>query len=454
TFPLPSRTYTNVTSDMPNQNYTPGFNPSSGCAEVAVTIANNNLTTFALPPGRSMREGYAGVNNGPARINSTNIVNILAALRVIWKEPGSRFSYSEMIGLPDEQLSSEYWFPWYNNAATNSMDQGLRIANVNTVADNTVEVWVGATTKLDTITLGAGESVRVNYNVDNGPLRVFCTTCSNTLYDQVITTLRVIWKEPGFRASYSEMLGLPSGQLSDEYWFPWYNNAVPTSMDQGFRIANISASEANTLEVRLGNTLLDTINLGARESIRVGYNVDNGPIRIVCTTCSSAVDDKILAALRVIWKEPGFRSSYSEMMGLPKEQLSNEYWFPWYNNAATNSMDQGFRIANVDLNASNNVEVWVGSTKLQTISLAAGGSTRVGYNVDNGPVHIVCTTCGTDNDKIIAALRVIWTESGFRSSYSEMMGLPAEQLSQQYWFPWYNNADTNSMDQGFRIAVP
>jgi hypothetical protein len=32
------------------------------------------------------------------------------------------------------------------------------------------------------------------------------------------------------------------------------------------------------------------------------------------------------------------------MMGLPKELLSTEYWFPWYNNA-TPSMDQGFRIA-------------------------------------------------------------------------------------------------------------
>ena len=454
TFLLPSRTYTNVNTDIPNQNYTPGFNPSSGCAEVAVTIASNSMAIFALPPGTSLREGYAGVNNGPAKINSTNFVDVLTALRVIWNEPGSRFSYSEMMGLPSEHLSQEYWFPWYNNAVTNSMDQGLRIANVNTVSDNTVEVWVGDS-KLDTITLAPGASVRVNYNVDNGPLRVSCTTCSTALYDQIITTLRVIWTEPGFRSSYSEMFGLPREQLSNEYWFPWYNNADRNSMDQGFRIANISPSEENTVEVRMGNTVLDTIILNAGGSIRVGYNVNNGPIQIVCTTCSNTGSDKIIAALRVIWTEPGFRSSYSEMMGLPKEQLSNEYWFPWYNNAVSNSMDQGFRIANVDLNADNTVEVWVGSTKLQTISLTAGGSTRVGYNVDNGPVRIICTTCSnTGNDKIIAALRVIWTEPGFRSSYSEMMGLPKEQLSEEYWFPWYNNADINSMDQGFRIAVP
>ena len=48
----------------------------------------------------------------------------------------------------------------------------------------------------------------------------------------------MIWKEPGFRTSYSEMMGLPDESLSDTYFFPWYNNALPSStMDQGFRIS-------------------------------------------------------------------------------------------------------------------------------------------------------------------------------------------------------------------------
>jgi hypothetical protein len=117
----------------------------------------------------------------------------------------------------------------------------------------------------------------------------------------------------------------------------------------------------------------------------------------------------------------------------------------------------GYRsgIASIDLGSGNTVEVRVGTTKLDTISLGAGGSTRVGYNVDNRPVRILCTTCSNSgSDKIITALRVIWEEPGFRSSYSEMMGLPAQALSTEYWFPWYNFAVPNSMDQGFRIAVP
>jgi hypothetical protein len=155
--------------------------------------------------------------------------------------------------------------------------------------------------------------------------------------------------------------------------------------------------------------------------------------------------------MRAIWQEPGYRSSFSEMMGLPKEQLSSTYWFPWYNNATT-SVDQGFRIANLDA-STHTIQVWVGTTQLESFSLGAGASIRKSYSgVNNGPIRVICTDCSTSG-KIIAALRVIWKEPGYRSSYSELMGLPVEALSTEYWFPGYNNA-TTSMDQVFRIAVP
>jgi len=449
TFSPSSRDHSNVIANQASQNFTATFNAGSGCANIDLAIAGANHGKFGILPGGSTRAGFAGVDNGPVKVSSTNSMDILTALRVIWKEPGFRASYSEMMGLPAEALSTEYWFPWYNNAVPNSMDQGFRIGNVNATS-TTIQVWVG-TTLIDNFILNPGASIRVSYNVDNGPIRILCTDCSGS--EKIIAALRVIWKEPGQRYSYSEMMGLPKEQLSDEYWFPWYNNLDTASMDQGFRIANVSSTEANTVEVWVGTTKLATLSLAAGASTRVGYPVNNGPIHIVCTTCTNTGDDKIIAALRVIWKEPGFRASYSEMMGLPTEQLSTEYWFPWYNNVDTTSMDQGFRIANVDTSA-HTVKVFLGATQVGSdINLDAGASTRVGYAVNSGPIRIVCTDC-TGSQKIIAALRVIWKEPGFRASYSEMMGLPAEALSTEYWFPWYNFAAPNSMDQGFRIAVP
>ena len=110
-----------------------------------------------IPFNNGQRVGFA-VDNGPAKVYSTNGFDIVTALRVIWREPGIRTSYSEMMGLPKEQLSSEYWFPWYNNLDVASMDQGFRIANVDS-ADTTIKVMLG-TTELDSFTLAGGASVR------------------------------------------------------------------------------------------------------------------------------------------------------------------------------------------------------------------------------------------------------------------------------------------------------
>jgi bacillolysin len=414
-----------------------------GAPNLDVRIGGTLIDRNYIPAGSSLRESYPGVDSGPVKVASTNGIDILAAMRVIWKEPGYRSSYSEMMGLPKEQLSTEYWFPWYNNA-TSSMDQSFRIANMEATSA-TIEVLVG-TTLLDSFTLGVDQSVRKSYaGIDNGPIRIRSTNSK-----KIIAAMRVIWKEPGYRSSYSELMGLPKEQLSTEYWFPWYNSTATASMDQGFRIANVGSTSA-VIKVMVSNTELDSFTLDPGESTRKSYaGVDFGPIRIYSTDGTT----RIIAAMRVIWKEPGYRSSYSELMGLPKEQLSTKYWFPWYNNLATSSMDQAFRIAHVNATGPNMIKVMVGSTELDSIVLGTlATSTRVSYSIDNGPISIICTTC-TGSEKIIAAMRVIWKESGKRTSYSELIGLPTEQLSTEYWFPWYNNAVPTSMDQAFRISVP
>jgi hypothetical protein len=301
----------------------------AGAADIEVYIAGNLQNSYVIPSGESTRESYA-VNNGPVRITSTNNVSLIAAMRAIWQEPGQRTSYSELMGLPKEQLSSEYWFPWYNNLAVNAMDQQFRFGNADSTP-TTVEVYVGSTL-LGSYPLDPGESVRESYAVNNGPIRVVSTDNK-----KIIAAMRSIWQEPGQRTSYSELMGLPKEQLSTEYLFPWYNNLSVNAMDQQFRFGNADSS-ATTVEVYVGSTLLGSYPLDPGESVRESYAVNNGPIRVVSTD-----NKKIIAAMRSIWQETGQRTSYSELMGLPKEQLSTEYWFPWYNNLAVNAMDQQFR---------------------------------------------------------------------------------------------------------------
>jgi hypothetical protein len=50
-------------------------------------------------------------------------VPIVAAERLIYKVNGVNTSFSEMLALPNAQLDTTYWFPWYNNV---DLDTQLR----------------------------------------------------------------------------------------------------------------------------------------------------------------------------------------------------------------------------------------------------------------------------------------------------------------------------------------
>jgi hypothetical protein len=69
---------------------------------------------FTLAPGASTRKSFAGVNNGPVKIVSTQ--TIVASERVIYKAVGGiPTSFSEIMALPNSLLDTTYWLPWYNN---------------------------------------------------------------------------------------------------------------------------------------------------------------------------------------------------------------------------------------------------------------------------------------------------------------------------------------------------
>src|SRR4029079_17694153 len=90
-------------------------NVSNNPATVHIYIGPDEMagSPFTLQPGESTRQSFAGINNGPVKIESDQ--NIVAAERVIYKVNGLNTSFTEMMALPDSQLDSLYWLPWYNN---------------------------------------------------------------------------------------------------------------------------------------------------------------------------------------------------------------------------------------------------------------------------------------------------------------------------------------------------
>jgi hypothetical protein len=63
------------------------------------------------------------------------------------------------------------------------------------------------------------------------------------------------------------------------------------------------------------------------------------------------------------------------------------------------------------------------------------------FPANTGPVRVVSTT-GTGTP---TALPVFVSErSLYLTSFNELMGYPADQLTTEYWFPWYDNVFMNT----------
>ena len=291
-------------------------NVSGSPATVSVTIGGQPVTgsPFSLAAGASLRRSFPGVDNGPVKIESDQV--IVASERVIYKVNGIPTSFTELMALPETQLDTAYWLPLYNNAG---LDTQLRIANVSG-SPATVHVTIrGVDLAGSPFPLGANASRRISFpGVHDGPVKIEST-------QSVVVAERLIYKVNGVPASFAEMMALPDSQISTTYWLPWYDNV---NLDTQLRIANVSASPA-TVHVYIGGVEMpgSPFPLGAGAVTRKAYSgLNHGPVQVVS-------DQVIVAAERVIQKANTVPTSFSELMGLPGAQLDTVFWLPWYNNA-------------------------------------------------------------------------------------------------------------------------
>jgi hypothetical protein len=384
-------------------------------AEIDVSLGGNSKGYFPLGHSQCDRKSYFGESSGPVQIVSTNLVPLVASEQVV----AGGVSYSEMMGYPNEQLTTEYLFPFYNNV---DFDGQLRVSNVGGVA-TTITVYLGSDPNpLDSFPLGIGEAVRKNYGGKrDGPMRVV-SSASN-----ILTTLRSYIASS---SSYSELLGYPANQLTDEYIFPYYNNVA---FDSQLRVSNVGGSNT-TITVYLGSdpTPIDSYTLDVGQATRKNYGgVQGGPLRVV----SSA--SNILTTIRAYVSG----KSYSELMGYPANQPASEFWYPIYDNVA---LDSQLRVSNIGA-GSTTITVYFGNTLLDSFTLGAGEASRTNYPKNGGPLHVVSSA-----EPILTTIRLYKVTNGI-PSYYELTGLPDSQLSSQYWFPWYNNVNLTTE---ISFAVP
>ena len=399
-------------------------------ASVAVAIHGDGKGSYVVDPGTGMRQSYTALSSGPVKIESMNSVAMLAAERVIYQANGINTSYTEMMGLPGSQLDTTYWLPWYNNK---ELDTQLRFANVGDTTA-TVHVFIGGAEMTGSpLTLLSGESARRSFSgINSGPVKIVSDV-------PIVASERIIYKVNGVPASFTEMMALPARQLDRVYWLPWYNNK---DLDTQLRFANVT-DQPTSVHVFIDNVEMQgsPFTLAAGESTRKSFaGINAGPVKIV-----SDHGVPIVAAERLIYKVNGLNTSFTEMMGLPANQVHTTYWLPWYNNK---DLDTQLRFANVHDTQPATVHVSIGGVEMQNspFTLLPGQSTRQSFvGINSGPVKIVSDV------PIVAAERLIYKVNNIATSFSEMMALPDPLLSTSYWLPWYNNVD---MDTQLRFGAP
>jgi hypothetical protein len=233
-----------------------------------------------------------------------------------------------MMALPDGQLNTTYWLPWYNNA---DLDTQLRVGNV-TSQTATVHVYIhgqemtsGCTPSNSPYTLPGGASLRISCpGVNSGPVKIESD-------QNIVAAERVIYRVNNTPTSFSETMALPDSQLNTTYWLPLYNNV---DLDTQLRFGNVTTNQTATVHVYIAGQEMTSgcgpsnspFTLLPGASLRISCSgVNSGPVKIV-----SNVD--IVAAERVIYNVNGMPTSFSEMLALPNSQLDSTYWWPWYNN--------------------------------------------------------------------------------------------------------------------------
>src|SRR5689334_19975862 len=107
-----------------------------------------------------------------------------------------------MMALPNSQLNTKYWLPWYNNV---DLDTQLRFGNVSS-NPAIVHVYIGTDEMAGSpFTLQPGESTRQSFaGVNNGPVRI-----QSDDGVPIVAAERVIYKVNNIPTSFTETMALP-----------------------------------------------------------------------------------------------------------------------------------------------------------------------------------------------------------------------------------------------------
>ena len=180
------------------------------------------------------------------------------------------------------------------------------------------------------------------------------------------------------------------------------------------------------------------------KSITPSYpGVMNGPVM-----ASSMTGDSAIVSQRSIWRGNSGGKSIEEVPGIDENRLSSHYYWTWYD-MLTGDYKNWVLVAN-----PNSSEIWyrikIAGREVRRGTLQAAGQpgdrvTPTFPGVIGGPVEVEAAADQYFNTpaKAIASQRVLMHGD---NAFNEVPGIPAEELSDQYLWTWYDMRTPGAVD--------
>jgi hypothetical protein len=395
-----------------------------------VSIASNRVGCYNVNSQTTTFSSYPNVVDGPVMVTSKDGSPIFTSQVV-----SSGDSYNELMGYPANQLTTEYWFPYYDhgypNVAGSNMRTWILVGNASATQSANVEIYIGGVLRHSETIAPSGRITPRWVGLQGGPVRVISTNSVPIFASERVFT--------STNNAFNENLGYPANQFAAEYWFPWYDDV---NMSNFILVGNTSSNQPAEVDIYIAGVKKGTFSIPANSTLIRRFTGEiGGPVRVV-----SANGVHVVASQKSV-SGPG--KSYNEVLGYPSNQFETEYWFPWYDhgfpNVAGSNMRTWILVGNPNSTQTAEVDIYINGTLMNHYSIAAGSNiTPRWVGLQAGPVRVV----STNGVPIFASERVFTAPN---SVFNEMMGYPLTELTTEYWFPWY---DSVNMGNQLLISKP
>jgi hypothetical protein len=232
--------------------------------------------------------------------------------------------------------------------------------------------------------------------------------------------------------AFNESLGYSSNDFTTEYWFPYYDNV---SMQASILVGNTSAVDTAKVDIYVGTNKQGSFDILPNTTLSQSYpSLVDGPVKVVSTNGVNIVTSENAVS--------GPNKSFSDVLGMPADQFTTEYWFPNYDHGYPNVSGSNMRtwilMGNPSDSQTATVNIYIGGSLMSGSPFSIGPGDRVTprwIGVQGGPVRVV------SDIPVFTSERVFTAPS---SVFNEMLGYPADQLSSEYWYPWYDSTNMNN----------